>query len=332
MLNKTPSAANHQPDLRLDVLPALRGSVVALGNFDGVHKGHQAVIGAAARLALSLSKPLSVLSFNPHPARFFQPDLPPFALASPSQKRALLEAFGADGILLLPFNAAVASLSPKAFVDSVLIEAIAASHVVCGYDFTFGQNRTGKADDISALGVETTVVKPVIAHDQGVPYSSTRIRKLLAESAPEKAAELMGRWWQIEGVVEQGDQRGRSIGFPTANLSLGDYQRPAYGVYAVRVHVAGAIYDGVANIGLRPTFEPPRELLEVHLFDFAGDLYGKTIFVDIVAFIRGERKFAGLEPLKSQIAVDRATADKILRQPGFALNRFKPVTRKNFES
>jgi riboflavin kinase / FMN adenylyltransferase len=332
MLNQTPPAASLQPDLPLTVLPALRGSVVALGNFDGVHKGHQAVIGAAAKLATSLGKPLSVLSFNPHPARFFQPNLPPFALASPAQKRALLEAFGAEGILLLPFNQAVASLSPKAFVDTVLMDAIAASHVVCGYDFTFGQNRAGRADDLAALGVAATVIKPVMARGASIPYSSSRIRALLAESAPEKAAELMGRWWQIEGVVEQGDQRGRSLGFPTANLALGDYQRPAYGVYAVRVHVGGAIYDGVANIGLRPTFDPPRELLEVHLFDFAGDLYGKTIFIDIVAFIRGERKFAGLEPLKSQIAVDRATADKILRQPGFALSRFKPVTRKDFEN
>jgi riboflavin kinase / FMN adenylyltransferase len=332
MLNKTPPQAREHQPAPLSVPPALRGSVVALGNFDGVHKGHQAVIGRAAQLASSLGKPLAVLSFNPHPARFFQPDRPPFALASPAQKQALLEAFGADGVLSLPFDRAIADLSPQAFVDSVLIDAIGASHVVCGYDFTFGQNRTGKAEDLAALGLPATVVKPVMARGQTLPYSSSRVRQMLSDAAPDKAAELMGRWWQIEGVVEQGDQRGRSIGFPTANVQLGDYQRPAYGVYAVRVHVAGAIYDGVANIGLRPTFDPPRELLEVHLFDFAGDLYGKTVFVDIVAFIRGERKFTGLEPLKSQIAVDRATADKILRQPGFAFNRFKPVTRKDFES
>ncbi len=332
MLDHPPPKAQHRQPALLSVPQALRGSVVALGNFDGVHKGHQGVIGRAAQLAVGLNKPLSVLSFNPHPARFFQPDRPPFGLASPAQKQALLEAFGADGILTLPFNRAVAELSPQAFVDTILIDAIGASHVVCGYDFTFGQNRAGKAEDLATLGVTATVVKPVTARGQTLPYSSSRIRQLLKEAAPDKAAELMGRWWQIEGIVSHGDQRGRSIGFPTANLELGDYLRPTYGVYAVRVHVAGAIYDGVANIGLRPSFSPPRELLEVHLFDFAGDLYDKTIFVDIVAFIRAERTFAGLEPLKSQIAVDRATADKILRQPGFALSRFKPVTRKDFEN
>ncbi len=310
---------------------ALRSCVVALGNFDGVHKGHQAVIGAAAKRAKLADKPLAVMTFDPHPARFFRPDLPPFALTLPNQKHRLLEAFGVQAVLKLPFDAALASLSPQDFATRLLRGALDASHVVCGYDFTFGKDRAGKAADLPGFGLPTTVIEPVIARSQSQAYASTTIRKLLAEGAPERAADQMGRWWQIEGVVEAGDQRGRTIGFPTANLSLGDYQRPAYGVYAVRVHVAGTVYDGVANIGLRPTFEPPRELMEVHLFDFAGDLYDKTIFVDIVAFIRGERKFAGLDALRAQIAVDRATADKILRQPGFALNRFKPVTRADFE-
>jgi riboflavin kinase / FMN adenylyltransferase len=332
MLTDPTILAPQNANAAFKIAPALRGSVMALGNFDGVHKGHQAVIGCAARAATAASAPLCVLSFDPHPARLFRPDLPPFAITSPAQKQALLEAFGVEGVLLLPFTRALASLSPQDFVTHVLIDALGAKHVVCGYDFTFGKDRAGKAADLAELGLAATVVHPVMASGQSLPYSSTAIRKRLSEGTPEQAAEQMGRWWQIEGVVESGDQRGRSIGFPTANLSLGDYQRPAYGVYAVRVHVAGAIYDGVANIGLRPTFDPPCELLEVHLFDFAGDLYGKRIFVDIVAFMRGERKFAGLEPLKSQIAVDRATADKILRQPGFALNRFKPVTRKDFES
>jgi riboflavin kinase / FMN adenylyltransferase len=330
MLTDPNTAAPLSAQLPIIAPEALRGSVVAMGNFDGVHKGHQAVIGQAAQLATRAGAPLVVLSFDPHPARLFRPDLPPFALTSSAQKQALLEAFGVQGVLLLPFTRVLASLGPQDFVTRVLIGGIGAKHVVCGYDFTFGKDRAGKATDLATLGVAATVVKPVLAGGQ-LPYSSTAIRKLLADGAPDRAAEQMGRWWQIEGVVETGDQRGRSIGFPTANLALGDYQRPAYGVYAVRVHVGGSIYDGVANIGLRPTFTPPRELLEVHLFDFAGDLYEKRIFVDIVAFIRGERKFAGLEPLKSQIAVDRATADKILRQPAYALNRFKPVTRKDFE-
>ncbi len=328
MLTNSPAS----PPLAFDIADALRGSVVALGNFDGVHKGHQAVIGAAARQARQLGAPLTVLTFDPHPARFFKPDLPPFTLTLREQKRSLLEAFGAQAVLFLPFTAALAELSPQAFVDEILLGALAARHVVCGYDFTFGKQRAGKAADLADMGVAASTVQPVMMPGQTTPYSSTAIRKLLSEGAPETAAAQMGRWWQIEGVVEKGDQRGRSIGFPTANLSLGDYQRPAYGVYAVRVHVGGSIYDGVANIGLRPSFDPPRELLEVYLFDFAGDLYGKTIFVDIIAFVRAERKFAGLEPLKAQIAVDRATADKILRQPGFALNRFKPVTRADFEA
>jgi riboflavin kinase / FMN adenylyltransferase len=318
--------------LALDVPAALHGCVLALGNFDGVHKGHQAVIGVAAKIARASEKPLAVLTFDPHPARLFRPDLPPFALTLPSQKRRLLEAFGVHGVLQLPFDRQLASLSPQDFVQNILRGAVGASHVVCGYDFTFGKDRAGKAEDLPGLGMAATIVRPVMARGQSLPYSSTAVRQHLAAAAPELAAELMGRWWQIEGVVEAGDQRGRTIGFPTANLSLGDYQRPAFGVYAVRVHVAGTVYDGVANIGLRPTFTPPRELLEVHLFDFAGDLYGKTVFVDIVAFIRSERTFAGLEALKSQIAVDRATADKILRQPGFALGRFKPVTRADFEN
>jgi riboflavin kinase / FMN adenylyltransferase len=316
----------------IDVPAALQGGVVALGNFDGVHKGHQAVIGKAAKRAKAAQVPLCVLTFDPHPARLFQPDLPPFALTLPAQKRSLLEAFGVEGVFSLPFTRALADLSPQAFVDQILRGALAASHVVCGYDFTFGKNRTGKAADLPELGINATVVKPVMARGQNTAFSSTAIRKLLAEGAPDAAAALMGRWWQIEGVVETGDQRGRSIGFPTANLSLGGYQRPAYGVYAVRVHVGGSVYDGVANIGLRPSFSPPRELLEVHLLNFAGDLYGKQIFVDIVAFIRPERVFAGLEPLKAQISVDRAIADKMLRQPGHGLGRFKPVTRADFES
>jgi riboflavin kinase / FMN adenylyltransferase len=326
MLTTSPPPA----PLSLDVPAALHDCVLALGNFDGVHKGHQAVLGAAARLARAQGKPLAVLTFDPHPARYFQPDKAPFALTLPSQKRRLLEAFGVQGVLELPFDQTLASLSPSDFVERILRGAVRAHHVVCGYDFTFGKDRAGKAEDLPGLGVPATIVQPVMT--QGLAYASTAIRKQLEGGAPDTAAALMGRWWQIEGMVEAGDQRGRTIGFPTANLSLGDYQRPAFGVYAVRVHVAGTVYDGVANIGLRPTFDPPRELLEVHLFDFAGDLYGKAVFVDIVAFIRAERKFAGLEPLKSQIAVDRATADKILRQPGFALGRFKPVTRADFEN
>jgi riboflavin kinase / FMN adenylyltransferase len=315
----------------LDVPKALRSSVVALGNFDGFHKGHQVVIGRAAQLAKTMDRPLAVLSFNPHPARLFQPDLAPFGLTSADQKQALLTAFGVDGVLLLPFTKDLASLTSHNFVETVLKGHIGASHVVCGYDFTFGQHRSGKAEDLSKLGIGATIVQPVMLHGQTELCSSTHIRQRLIEGAPDKAAEMMGRWWQIEAVVEQGDKQGRLMGFPTVNLSMGEYQRPAYGVYAVRVHVAGTVYDGVANIGLRPTFNPPRERLEVHLFNFSCDIYDEKIAVDFVAFIRSERRFENVELLKAQIAVDRATADKILRQPAFAYHRFKPVTRAQFE-
>ena len=305
---------------------------MALGNFDGFHRGHQAVVGQAAALAAALAAPLAVLSFEPHPVRFFRPDLPPFQLTSTAQKVRLLEGFGVDSVIILPFDAALASLTPEAFVAEILIGRLAVRHVVCGHDFTFGKGRAGHATDLARLGVPATVVAPVSPPGQGGAFASSAIRQLLAKGDPEAAARQLGRWWQIEGEVEAGDQRGRTIGFPTANLSLGTYQRPAYGVYAVRAGVDGRVVDGVANLGVRPSFDPPRELFEVHLLDFAGDLYGRTLAVDLLAFIRPERRFDGLDALRKQIEADRLTAQKILRQPAFAAGRFPPATRADFIS
>ena len=306
----------------------LAGGVAALGNFDGFHPGHQAVVRRAGELAAACGGPLLVITFDPHPARFFRPEEPSFHLSSIAERARLLEAFGVDALVVLPFDAALAALSPEDFFQTVLVERLRLKGVTSGYDFTFGKGRAGTTETLAALaaanGMQSAVVAPVLTEgDEAV--SSTLVRKKLAEGNVSAAARLLGRWWGIEGVVEGGDQRGRTINFPTANVTLGDYARPRYGVYAIRMILPeGRVVEGVANIGIRPTFDPPRELLEAHLFDFSGDLYGQTVRVELIEFIRPEMRFAGLEALRTQISVDCAMALKILRQPGYGHNQFKP--------
>ena len=291
-----------------------RGGAVALGNFDGVHRGHQALIANTAKQAHTLDAPVVVLTFEPHPRRFFVPDTGPFRLTLPPAKTRLLEEQGVQAILAQRFDEAFAALPADAFVDEVLLQGLAARHVVCGYDFTFGARRGGNVEKLRKLGHErgfgVTVLDPVMR--EGEIYSSTRIREALRAGWASEAAELLGRSWEIEGVVEQGDQRGRTIGFPTANVALGEHLRPRFGVYAVRVLVEGTWRDGVANLGKRPTVGKLQENFEVHLFDFAGDLYGQTLRVALVDFIRPEMKFAGLDQLKAQIAADAQSARAIL--------------------
>ncbi len=310
---------------------SLRGGVVALGNFDGFHRGHQAVVGAAGRVAGN--KPLGMLTFTPHPVRYFKPELPPFMLSSDHQKADLLRQFGADYAVFMPFNQLLAEVTAEEFASLILVDQLGCSHVVCGDDFTYGHKRGGSAklliEQGARLGFGVTALAPVGTSHQSA-YASTVVRKALEAGQPKAAAESLGRWWSIEGIVEHGDARGRTIGFPTANLGLSDYQRPHYGVYAVRLEVAGRMYDGVANIGTKPTFNPPRELVEVHIFDFADDIYEKVVQVELVEFIRKEQRFDGLDALKQQIAIDSATARKILRQQGYSQNRFPVVTRANF--
>ena len=300
--------------------PALRGAVVALGNFDGVHKGHQAVIAAARAEAKARGVPLGVVSFEPHPRSFLNPGAPEFRLTPLAAKARALGRLGVDFIVALAFDATMAATSAEAFVDDILVAGLGAAHVVIGYDFCFGRGRSGNAEFLSRLGAARgfglTVVEAV-RHD-GEVYHSTLIRQLLAEGKPREAGRLMGHWWHIEGPVLPGDQRGRTIGFPTANIALEGYMHPALGVYAVRVEVDGRTYGGVANFGKRPTFDKKDALLEVHLFDFAGDLYGKTLVVAFVAFLRAERKFAGLDELKAQIAADSEEARRILADPASA--------------
>lgn len=299
------------------LLAAWKGGVVALGNFDGVHRGHQALIARSAELAHARGVPLVALTFEPHPRRFFVPDTGPFRLTLPAAKRRLLGRYGAQAVLAQRFDAAFAALSPEAFIDDVLLKGLGARHVVCGYDFTFGARRGGNVERLRergrARGFDVTVLDPIMR--EGEIYSSTRIREALRAGWITEAAELLGHRWEIEGAVEMGDQRGRMIGFPTANVALGEHLRPRFGVYAVRVRVGEVWHHAVANLGRRPTFGKLQENFEVHLFDFSDDLYGRTLRVEMVDFIRPEMKFSGLDQLKAQIAADGEAARKILK-PG----------------
>jgi riboflavin kinase/FMN adenylyltransferase len=291
-----------------------KGGAVALGNFDGVHKGHQALLARTAEHARALDAPLLVLTFEPHPRRFFVPDTGPFRLTMLPAKLRLLEQYGVQAALAQRFDTAFAALTADAFVDEVLLGGMGARHVVCGYDFTFGARRGGNVEMLREMGARrgfgVTVLDPVMR--EGEIYSSTSIREALRAGWPSEAAELLGHAWEIEGIVEEGDKRGRTIGFPTANVALGEHLRPRFGVYAVRALIDGDWRAGVANLGRRPTIGKLQENFEVHLFDFDGDLYGKVLRVALVDFIRPEMKFSGLDQLKAQIAADAKAARTIL--------------------
>jgi len=292
-----------------------RGAVVALGNFDGLHLGHQKVIGEALRLAGELDAPCGVLTFEPHPRAYFQPDKPAFRLTPFRIKLRQLDAIGVDYLYLLSFDRAMAERSPESFIVEVLGQGLEPIHLVVGYDFVFGKGRSGNAAMLGdlgrAAGFAVTSV-PAAADAEGVVYSSTKVRERLAAGDPLGAARILGRPWEIEGRVESGDKRGRLLGFPTANVAIGGYLQPALGVYAVKAGIdegRGTRWlDGVANLGRRPTVGGTRVQLETHLFDFAGDLYGRHLRVALIDFIRPERKFDGLEALKAQITADSAEA------------------------
>ncbi|KAB7739842.1 bifunctional riboflavin kinase/FAD synthetase [Parvibaculum sedimenti] len=296
----------------------LQGGVFALGNFDGVHLGHQRVIGEAARVARELGVPLGVLVFEPHPKQFFFPNEPFFRLTPFRAKARLLESLGVDVLAALPFDADMSKKLAPEFVMDVLVNGLRTAHVVAGYDFRFGKARAGDASVLSYMGEMEGFGVSIVpeATLDGETISSTRIRDLLGKGDPKGAARLLGHWWTIETHVRSGDQRGRTIGFPTANLALEDYVQPAFGVYAVRIEFEDGphkgVYDGVANLGRRPTFDKEDVLLEVHIFDFAGDIYGNHAAVSFIGFLRPEQKFSGLDALKEQIAKDSARAREIL--------------------
>lgn len=302
-----------------ELTPDHRGCVVALGNFDGVHLGHQSVIRMAQSLAFQAKLPHAVMTFEPHPRTLFHPQGAPFRLTPFRVKSRLIEALGVDLLFQQHFDPPFAAMAAEDFVVEVLVQCLRVRHVVVGYDYVFGKGRQGTGAYLQKMGEQhgfgVTVVPPAMA-PSGEVFSSTRVREFLVEGNPAAAAKLLGHYWEVEGRVEHGDARGRTIGFPTANLHLGEYQRPATGVYAVRagIDAGGATLwrDGVANFGRRPTFDKTDELLEVHLLDTDGDLYGRHLRVALVDFIRPERRFAGLAELTAQITADVAEARRRL--------------------
>jgi riboflavin kinase/FMN adenylyltransferase len=303
-------------DHRDPVPQALRGAVIALGNFDGFHRGHQAVAGEAIRWAQAEGRPSIIATFDPHPVRFFRPDVPPFRLTTLEQRQELYLAAGATAMLVFHFDAELAGTSAEDFIQCILIDRFGAHGVVTGGDFTFGKGAKGNIDLLRTLGGELGLQSRVVAAvaEGGGVVSSSRIRQALRDGDPQEAARLLTRPFAIRGIVEHGDKRGRTIGYPTANLAIDSYLRPKYGIYAVtgRILATGQVLHGAANIGIRPQFEPPKELLEPFFFDFTGDLYGQEIEVAFHHFLRGEAKFDSLDALIEQMDKDCAEARRLL--------------------
>ncbi|WP_271439636.1 bifunctional riboflavin kinase/FAD synthetase [Pontixanthobacter luteolus] len=303
-------------DHREPVPDSLRGAIVALGNFDGFHKGHQAVAGEAIRWAREEGRPSIVATFDPHPVRFFKPDVEPFRLTTLEQRQELYLAAGATAMLVFHFDAELAGTSAEDYIEDILADRMGAAGVVTGEDFTFGKARGGNvqvlADVGAAHGISARTVGPVGDNDEVI--SSSRIREALRRGDPQEAARLLTRPFAIRGIVEHGDKRGREIGYPTANLSIENYLRPKFGIYAVtgRILATGEELKGAANIGIRPQFEPPKELLEPYFFDFSGDLYGQEIEVAFHHFLRPEAKFDSLDGLMEQMERDCDKARSLL--------------------
>ncbi|USA39090.1 bifunctional riboflavin kinase/FAD synthetase [Pelagerythrobacter marinus] len=303
-------------DHRQPLPDSLRGAIIALGNFDGFHLGHQAVAREAIEWARAEGRPAIIATFDPHPVRFFRPEAAPFRLTTLEQRQELYLAAGATAMLVFHFDAALAGTSAEDFVRVLLHERLGVAGVVTGEDFTFGKGRAGDRAVLARLGGEAGIAARAVAPvmDGGAPVSSSRVREALRAGDPEEAARLLTRPFAIRGVVEHGDKRGREIGYPTANLAIESYLRPRFGIYAVtgRVLATGQVLTGAANIGVRPQFAPPRELLEPHFFDFSGDLYGQEIEVAFRHFLRPEAKFDTIEGLIAQMERDCARARELL--------------------
>ncbi|HEX4847250.1 MAG TPA: bifunctional riboflavin kinase/FAD synthetase, partial [Novosphingobium sp.] len=298
-------------DARSPMPDSLRGAILALGNFDGFHRGHQAVAGEAIAWARAEGRPAIIATFDPHPVRYFAPDAPPFRLTTLDQRQELFEAAGADAMLVFAFDGELAGTTAEAFVTALLAGRLGAAGVVTGEDFTFGKGRGGNVRVLAELGaasgMRARAVGPV--SEDGAVVSSSRIREALKGGDCGAATHLLTRPFAIRGVVEHGAKLGRTIGYPTANLRLGTYLRPAYGIYAVTgVLPGGRVVHGAANLGIRPSFDPPIELLEPYFFDFSGDLYGQEIEVALHHYLRPEAKFDSLEALTAQMEEDCKTA------------------------
>ena len=301
-------------DIPDDCPDGCRGAALAIGNFDGVHRGHQALLAKVREKAKMNSALAGVMVFEPHPREYFQPDKPHFRLTSLSQRLGLLEIFGIDLAVVLPFDKVLASQSAEDFITDILVGTLSVRHVVIGYDFFFGKGRGGNAELMSKmgnkLGFGVSVIEPVA--EGGEVFSSSAIRALLGQGDVRDAAAMFGHWWRVEGVVTGGAKRGTDLGYPTANISLPKGTTLAHGIYAVRVYADGARYFGAAYLGTRPTFDDGVPVLEVFLFDFDGDLYGKQIEVEFIEHIRDDKRFVDGGALKDQMAHDCEEARRVL--------------------
>ncbi|WP_108484926.1 bifunctional riboflavin kinase/FAD synthetase [Oceaniglobus ichthyenteri] len=300
------------------ISPQDRGASVAIGNFDGVHTGHRAVIDIARTHATRLNRPLGILTFEPHPRQVFAPDAPPFRLMNAEAKANRLAKLGIERLYEIAFNRGLAALTPDGFARQVIADGLGLSHVVVGADFCFGQGRAGTAADLQTYGAEMgfgVTIAPLLQADQGA-VSSTRIREALSAGKPRDAAAMLGHLHRIEGAVIRGQQRGRELGYPTANMSIAGLHPPKFGVYAVKVDVLTGShqgsYDAVSSIGVRPMFGNNEPNIETFLFDFKGDLYGAHLSVALVEYLRGEEKFDSLQALITQMDADSAQARAIL--------------------
>lgn len=296
-----------------DIPQGAKGTSAAIGNFDGVHLGHRHVIDIARSAG-----PLGIVTFEPHPREFFAPGAPPFRLMDVHAKASRLAKLGVTQLFQLPFDAEMVAMSPEDFARHVIVEGLGLTHVTVGADFCFGKGRTGTADDLIRFGAQMgfgVTIVPLLETTQGVS-SSSAIRVALAEGRPQDAADMLGHWHRIEGTVAHGDARGRDLGFPTANLSIAGRHAPKFGVYAVLVDVLTGpykgTYEGAASLGVKPTFGANEPCLETYLFDFSGDLYGETLSVGFVEFLRPEEKFSNLDALIDQMHADCDAARQVL--------------------
>jgi riboflavin kinase/FMN adenylyltransferase len=295
-----------------------QGTVVAMGNFDGVHLGHQSVIALARAIAATSDAPLGVITFEPHPRQLFAPDAPAFRLMNEETRAHRINKLGIDTLFELPFNIDLSQLSAEEFARDVLVKGLKVQHVIIGADFRFGKGRQGDADMLHDLGEKLgfgVTIAPLVSDEKG-DYSSSAIREALSTGHPEDAARILGHWHRIDGIVEKGDQRGRELGFPTANISLDELHLSKFGVYAVFFDVLDGphkgVYRGAASLGIRPTFGINKPNLETFLFDFSGDLYDASVSVALVAYQRAEEKFDNLEDLIKQMNIDCFDAREIL--------------------
>jgi riboflavin kinase/FMN adenylyltransferase len=318
----TPKTIQQAPEMQIitqyqDIPREAKGCAIAIGNFDGVHKGHVAVIKKAQEIAASKGGKAGVLTFEPHPLTLLRPEIKPFRITTDSQKALLIKQLGIDFLFAINFDKEFSEITANDFIHEILVHALGAKHIVTGEDFIFGHNRQGNTDLLSDKAAQYNFGYTKMAH-VGSPsgaFSSSAIRRNLSHGNLHEVYPILGRNFVISGMVKEGNRQGRLIGFPTINLELAGYMNPAFGVYAVKIYIEGRekVFSGAANIGIRPTINGTKELLEVHIFDLSENLYGKNVAVELIDYIRPEIKFSGLEELKMQILEDCIKIRKVLQ-------------------